>query len=491
MTSNSSAGRTRLASPLVVGVLCALIGPYGTGLARPSLATSAAQSGGPGADWTGFGGDAGRSSASAAPTGIGAGNIASLRRQQVPLEGTVDASPIYLHDVRVNGASHDVFFVTTTYGRTIAIDADDGARLWTWTPPDYETWAGSYRITTSTPVADPGRAFIYAAAPDGTIQKLAVADGRPAWRVAITLFPQREKIASPLNYFDGRVIAVTGGYIGDAPPYQGHVVVVDAETGAIRHVWNALCSDRAGLIQPRTCAESGAAIWGRNAPVIDTTTGHIFVATGDGRWDGRTHWGDAVLELDRDATTVLGNYTPSNTSMLDATDADLGSTAPALLGGDLIAQGGKDLRIRLLDLAAMRGADGHQDHEVQVVTSPGGVLVRTAPAVWHDGARTWLFTADLVGTAAWQLRSGRLEVVWEHNPPGTSPLLAAGLLYVYDPGGGLRVYDARSGRQVALLECGPGHWNSPIVVDGRIALPEGNANNHQTTGVLNIWRAAR
>src|SRR2546422_4630229 len=38
--------------------------------------------------------------------------------------------------------------------------------------------------------------------------------------------------------------------------------------------------------------------WGRAGAVIDSTTGNIFVATGNGRWDGKGHWGDAVLELD-------------------------------------------------------------------------------------------------------------------------------------------------------------------------------------------------
>jgi hypothetical protein len=41
---------------------------------------------------------------------------------------------------------------------------------------------------------------------------------------------------------------------------------------------------------------------------------------------------------------------------------------------------------------------------------------------------------------------------------------------------------------VTTLACGAGHWNSPIVVDGRIALPEGDANDHRTSGVLDIWR---
>jgi hypothetical protein len=55
------------------------------------------------------------------------------------------------------------------------------------------------------------------------------------------------------------------------------------------------------------------------------------------------------------------------------------------------------------------------------------------------------------------------------------------------PPGGLRVYDPVKGRQIAGLESGNGHWNSPIVVDGKIALPEGNANQHASTGVLDIW----
>src|SRR5437773_5706066 len=172
-----------------------------------------------GHDWTRFGWDVGRSNASLDPIGITAGNIASLRRQQVRLDGTVDASPIYLAGVPVSGGDHDVFFATTTYGKTIAIDADEGSILWTYTPPDYASWAGSYQVTNATPVSDPDRAFLYAASPDGYIQKLAVEDGHAVWRAAVTLLPQREKIAASLNYFNGRVIATTGGYVGDAPPY--------------------------------------------------------------------------------------------------------------------------------------------------------------------------------------------------------------------------------------------------------------------------------
>src|SRR5207245_9824632 len=94
-------------------------------------------------------------------------------------------------------------------------------------------------------------------------------------------------------------------------------------------------------------------------------------------------------------------------------------------------------------------------------------------------------------TRACTLVEGQLRPMWRAGDSGTSPVVAGGLLFVYDPGGGVRVYDAPTGRRIAKLECGRGHWNSLIVVDGRIALPEGNSNDHATSGILDIWRLRR
>ena len=162
-------------------------------------------------DWTRFGWDARRSNDDPHATGITAANVGSLVRQQVHLPGTVDSSAIYLHGVAVNGATHDAFFVTTTYGITLAVDASTGNILWRWTPPGYSRRAGSAQITTATPVADPSRKWIYAASSDGRIQKLSVATGHAVWRRSITKLPQFEKIASSLNFNGGHVIATTGG----------------------------------------------------------------------------------------------------------------------------------------------------------------------------------------------------------------------------------------------------------------------------------------
>jgi hypothetical protein len=453
-----------------------------------AASAGAASSAASGHDWPRFGWSVSRSSAPSFATGITAENAKSLVKQQVRLDGTVDSSAIYLHAVRAGGATRDVFFVTTTYGKTEAVDAATGNVLWRFTPPGYSSWAGSAQITTATPVADPGRQFLYAAAPNGRIYKLAVATGRAVWSASITKLPSREKIAASLNYFGGRVIATTGGYIGDAPPYQGHVAVIRASNGRLLHVWNSLCSNRPGLLVPSSCATSDSAIWGRAGAVVDPANGELLVATGNAPWDGRTNWGDATLRLSADATKLLGNYTPSNTADLEASDADLGSTSPVLLGGGYLAQGGKDGKIRLLSVARMRGSAPHKGGELQVVPTPSGTDLFTAPAVWHSASGTWMFAGDNGGTAAYRFRSGRLSVAWRNGTGGTSPVVAGGLLFVYAPGGGLNVYVPATGRLVATLDAGHGHWNSPIVVDGRVALPEGDANDHAQSGVLDIWR---
>jgi hypothetical protein len=217
-------------------------------------------------------------------------------------------------------------------------------------------------------------------------------------------------------------------------------------------------------------------------------TGNLLVATGNALWDGHKYWGDATIELSPKAT-MLGNYTPTNTAELNATDTDVGSTSPVYLTKTLIAQGGKDGHIRLLSLARLKGTAPHKGREVQIVSTPSGSELFTAPAVWRERGHTWLIAADNGATQAWMLRNGHLHSVWRSDIPGTSPVIAGGLLYVYDPNGGLSVYKPANGKLVTTLSAGGGHWNSPIATDGLVVLPEGDANDHATSGVLDIWRA--
>ena len=99
-----------------------------------------------------------------------------------------------------------------------------------------------------------------------------------------------------------------------------------------------------------------------------------------------------------------------------------------------------------------------------------------------------MFAADNGGTAAWRFRNGQLSPAWRNgdgrDEPGRRRRPALGVLS--RAAGSTSMPGERQAR--GTLAAGGGHWNSPIVVDGRVALPEGNANDHATSGVLDIWR---
>jgi hypothetical protein len=465
-------------------------------IARTAIGKAAA-SGPPVLDWPLFGFDPQRSDVASGSSAITAANVAHLRRLRVSLPGTVDSSPIYLQGATVGGAVHDVVVVTTTYGRTLAIDAATGRTLWTFTPPGYAAWAGSAQITTTSPAADPGRRFVFAASPNGLIHKLSLQSGAeaPGWPARVTLEPRHEKLAAALN-IDGRyVIATTGGYIGDAPPYDGHVVLIDRESGRLAGVFNTLCANRRTLILPSSCSASDSAILSRGGAVVEPGGKRILIDTGNAPWNGVTNFGDSVIELTVPGLRVRQAFTPRDQAHLNATDTDLGSSAPALLGGDRVAVAGKDGVLRVLRLSRLDGRPGGSTRqlggELQRLQVPGGAELFSSEAVWRHGSRTTAFIADESGTAAYVLRGGRLLRAWQSSNPGTSPVMAGGLLFIYDlSGGGIYVYRPSSPHPLAKLPGAPGHWNSPIVADGHVVEPEGNGNDHAQSGTLDIFSVA-
>jgi outer membrane protein assembly factor BamB len=502
---------TRLVGSALAVAACTVLAACGgtaqLRLSAPKISATAIASPSPTAsarllDWPEFGLDPQRSDVSESATGITAANVAHLQQRTVALPGTVDSSPIYLHGVTVDGAEHNVIVVTTTYGKTLAIDANSGTILWVFTPPGYSRWAGGAQITVTSPVADPDRLFVYAASPNGLIHKLSLASGNEdtsgSWPVSVTREPVHEKLGAALN-LDGRyVVAATSGYIGDIPPYQGHVVLIERSSGRLARVFNTLCANRRELQVPSSCAASDSAILSRGGPVVEPGGGRILLDTGNGPWNGTSDFGDSVLELTVPALALRQSFTPADQEALNTGDLDLGSSAPALLGEDRVALAGKDGIMRVLELSRLDGyppssarARRHPlGGEVQRLPIPGGGQLFSAPAVWIRGAHTTMFVADEHATAAYVLRGGRLYRAWESAIPGTSPVLAGGLLYVYDPdSGGIYVYRPTSARPLAKLAGEPGHWNSPIVVDGHVVEPEGNANEHRLTGTLDIFSA--
>src|SRR5262249_17577172 len=354
------------------------------------------------------------------------------------------------------------------------ISAASGRVVWRYTPPTYDSYAGSARITNMSPVADPNRTAIYAGAPNGRIVKLAIRTGKVLWSRSITHDPTHEKLTSSLNFARGLVIATTGGYIGDAPPYQGHGVTLNPANGRIVHVWNSLCADRRTIIQPSTCPSSDSAVWARSGAVVDPANGNLLVATGNGPYNGSTDFGDSVIVLSPNALRIVGHWTPPNQAQLNQSDVDLGSTAPALLAGGYVVQGGKDGILRLIN----RGLQ-----VVQTVSTPGATDLFSAPAVWQG---KWVFVASGSGTDAWLLRGGKLQKAWGNGTAGTSPVLAGGLLYIQGSGA-VRVYSPTSGRLLAELPGGDVHWQSPIVGGGGVVPAGGHATDALPASVVDIY----
>jgi hypothetical protein len=337
-------------------------------------------------------------------------------------------------------------------------------------------------------VLDPGRRYVYAASPDGFIRKLALANGHAIWSARITWEPSREKIGGALNINGPYVVAVTGGYIGDAPVYQGHVALVDRSSGRVAHVWNSLCSDHHQLLHPpSSCPVTDSAIWARVGAVVEPASRRLLVATGNGPFNGHTNWGDSVLELRSDASRLLHNWTPKDQAQLSARDQDLGSTAPALLPGTSLAvQGGKAGKLVLLNLKRLNGTtsgpSSRTGGQLQTLPAPGSQAVFTAPVAFRHGGSAFVVVADYQATAGYKLSGGRLHRVWFRHVGGSSPVMAGGLLFVYDPlAGRLRVMEPASGKVLASLGAASGHWSSPIVLGGRIILPVGGSSSDTAT----------
>jgi outer membrane protein assembly factor BamB len=440
--------------------------------------------------WPEFGLNPQRSNATDESTGITAANVGHLRLRTVALPATADNSAIYVHGATVDGEAHNVAVVTTDYGTTLAIDAGSGAVLWRFVPSGISSWQGSAQITTASPIVDAAHRFVYATSPNGLVHKLSLSGGaeQPGWPVSITPLPQREKLTASLNIADGDLLASTGGYDGDTPPYVGHIVAISLASGHIEHVFNTLCANRATIIAPASCSASDSAILSRSGPVVEPGATRVLIATGNAPYNGTTDFGDSVIELTLPDLKLRQVYTPVDQAMLNSNDLDLGSGSPALLPGNLAWIAGKDGLQRVLNLSAL---DGHAPGtaprtggQLQTLPTPGGQQVFTAPAVWHH----LLYVADNGGTSAYRVSAGGLHPLWQNSTAGTSPVLAGGLLYVYDPsGGGIVVYEPTSGHVVATLPAPSGHWNSPIVVDGHVIEPTGDDNDHLLSGSLLIY----
>ena len=512
----TTTGRRALYSAAAAGLLFSLQGGAG----------SAAS----GYDWPQFDGNAAHSGDNTAESTLTTSDVHALTRLfrvTLPPGAVADGAPAYLSAVATAGGTRDLVFLTTKDGRTLARDAHTGGVVW-------EAGTSGPRYTTSSPALDPGRQYVYGYGIDGYAHKYAVTNGTEVttggWPELTTRKPNVEKGSSALTVATAQsgvsyLYVTNGGYPGDGGDYQGHVTSINLTSGA-QTVFNANCSNltihfsengtTSGAGQ-NDCAQVQTAIWARAGVVYDHDTDKIYMATGNGPFDAANtptpgnDWGDTVFALHPDGTGTgmngnpLDSYTPSNYQSLQNADADLGSTAPAILpttstGQHLAVQSGKDAKLRLLNLDNLSGQGGprHLGGEVggtnNVIAVPQGGEVLTAPAVWVDpqGA-AWVFVANNSGLSGLQLTvtngTPSLHTVWQRAGGRTSPIVANGVLYAAGTNI-VEALDPTTGQQLWHDGAIGGiHWESPIVANGVLyitdesgtlsayALPAGTATN--------------
>jgi len=471
-------------------------------------------------DWLQFGGDPQHSGNNTTETVLTPANVSGLvQKYEVTLLGTADGAPVFLEAVTTPSGTQDLLFVTTKDGRIVALDAQNGSQAWShqYGPGTCQiNGTGGACYTTSSPAIDPSGDFVYSYGLDGYVHKYQVGDGTEivsgGWPELTTLKGFDEKGSSALSIATSNGVSylyvVHGGYPGDNGDYQGHVTAINLATGS-QNVFNAACSDLAvhlkqlaGGVQP-TCATPRNAIWSRPGVVYDPGTDRIFMGTGNGAYDGNHNWSESVIALHPDGTggsgadvgKPLDSYTASNFVSLDNGDTDLGSTAPAILPvpansafQHLAVQGGKDAKLRLLNLANLsrQGGPGQVGGEIgTIINVPQGGVVLSQPAVWVNPAdgSTWVFVVNGSGASGLKLvfdvnGNPSLAPQWQNVQGGTSPVVANNMVFSLG-GSTVRALDPLSGNVLwSLARSGGFHWGSLIVANGVVYATDGS--NHLT-----------
>jgi len=361
-------------------------------------------------------------------------------------------------------------FVATENDTVYALAANSGAVLWSThlaTPvPSGDLPCGDISPTvgiTGTPVVDAARGEVFVVAdelvggsPEHVMVGLNIYSGQALVSEPVDppgQLPQAILQRTGLNLSDGHVVFGYGGNNGDCSTYHGWVVSVP-EVGGIPGFFDTTANGTRG------------AVWmGGAAPEVDGA-GNIWAATGNGSSSVPYDGSDSVIALSP-ALSLEQLFAPSSWSADNAGDADLGSTAPALLSDGTILQVGKSQTGYLLSQSTLGGI-GHQlaiGTLCSGAAADGGdaVLGSTVYVPCGNGVEAVNTTASPAGfSRVWTAASGT---------PG-SPIVAGGLVWSIR-GGTLYGVNPANGGTVQQVSVGgqANHFPTPSVGDGLLLSP--------------------
>jgi outer membrane protein assembly factor BamB len=389
-------------------------------------ATSASQTAKPGAtDWPAYHRDAARTGVDPAAPAAGPLAIAWRRR----LDGAVYGQPLVIGSTVIAATEGD-----SVYG----LDRATGAVRWRvhlGTPvPLSKLPCGDIDPLgiTGTTVYDPATGLVYAVAETTgfhhMLAGIAASSGKLSFLRDIPTgdgHPRYDQQRAALALDRGRVYVAFGGLDGDCGPYRGSIVGVPASGSGALVTYTVPTAREGGM-------------WGAGGPVVGPN-GTIYVGVGNGA-------ATAPPFDDSDSITALspllkrvGVFAPSTWASDNASDADLGSSAPSLLSDGFMVADGKNGNAYLLNAKHLTGV---------------GAQVALAPVCAAFGGMATQGTVVYVpcisgGTAAVNTSGSKIRVLWRGPAAAEgSPVLGGGAVWVPDWNAGVLYQLSQANGQV-------------------------------------------
>jgi outer membrane protein assembly factor BamB len=333
----------------------------------------------------------------------------------VHIDGQIYAQPLYVPNLMMTGGMHNVVFVASMLNTIYALDADTGLTLWTrnYGPPikpkevqsdQNISWNTGLGIL-STPVVDPATKYMYFVTHtevqvngvnvyQNQLNAIDILTGQPVLGspVSIAATYQTADLVSPLvfnakkqNQRPSLVLSNGNVYIAwashnDTMPYQGWVMAYSASTLA-----------QTGVYVDTTSGIQGG-IWQAGSGIAADKLGNVYLSTGNGSFgktlNGLQQTGNSFIKLSP-TLQLLDYFTPYNSSILNASDQDLGASGLLLIPGtDYVLGGGKQGVFYLADTVhGMGGFDASIDHvrqEFQAVYGKGTSHIHGTPAYFNS-----------------------------------------------------------------------------------------------------------
>jgi PQQ-dependent dehydrogenase (methanol/ethanol family) len=247
-----------------------------------------------------------------------------------------------------------VMYLTTGTDQVIAVRADTGRRLWTYTP-DVNFFSLLASGDNTAPVnrgVEVAQGRVYLLTFDDQLICLQATTGKVIWRRVIadarTYYEQ-----SPPTYWRNLLLV---GEIGIGPGVRGFVAAFNAQTG--KQQWRFYTVPAPGKSWVRAKGQVGGGdVW---MPVtVDTTTGIVYLGTGNPTPDlvsrdrpGCNPWTDATLALDARTGRLLWGRTQVCTDVWDYDSAQPPMLLSVVKGNRMVravGQGSKSGRYWIFD----------------------------------------------------------------------------------------------------------------------------------------------